>query len=180
MNARSAHWGALLFTAVFGVTALLLLAKPLTAPLPVATPSSGTEDVDLVEPTDTRVPLPQELHSRWFTQTVPPVIAIGAIGDVTIQIRNVGHVPWIKGSPSEIRLGETGPRPLPTEMKVDWLLPDRPAAQSEAVVYEDHVATFSFKVAGVAPGTYRLGVRPVIDGVAWLEDEGIHVDIAVK
>lgn len=181
MNGRAVHWGALLFTAAVGVTALFLLAKPLTAPFPVATPASGKEeDEDLVVPTDTRIPLPQELHSRWFTQTVPPVIAIGAIADVTIQVRNIGHVPWIKGTPSEIRLGETGPRPLPTAMKVGWPLPDRPAIQSEAVVYEDDVATFSFKVAGAASGTYRLSLRPVVDGVTWLEDEGIYVEITVK
>jgi hypothetical protein len=47
-------------------------------------------------------------------------------------------------------------------------------------VAERQLATFTFKVAGAAPGTYRLHVRPVVDGVAWLEDQGVFVDITVR
>jgi hypothetical protein len=42
------------------------------------------------------------------------------------------------------------------------------------------VVTFTFKVVGVAPGVYRLMLRPVVDGVVWLEDEGVFVDIHVR
>jgi hypothetical protein len=93
---------------------LFLLAEPLTAPVPVATSSTGEEDEDLVVRTDTRIPLPQELHiAAGFSQMVPPVI-------------------------------------------------------------------LSVKAAGVAPGTDRLGVLARCRWVAWLDDEGIDVDITVK
>jgi hypothetical protein len=179
---QGTHWGALLFTFAIAGTALLLLSGALLAPLPVpplpATDPSADEEV--VEPARLRTHLPEELHSQWYTQTVAPVIDVGDAAVVTIQFRNVGHTPWIKNSPSELRLGEVGPRPLPPAMRLDWLMPDRPAFQSEDVVDERQLATFTFKVAGAAPGTYRLRVRPVVDGVKWLSDEGVYVDITVR
>jgi hypothetical protein len=83
-------------------------------------------------------------------------------------------------SPSELRLGDVGDRPLPREMRVDWAYPDRPAIQTEAIVHPQQIATFSFKVKAVAPGTFRLRLRPVVDGVTWLDDEGVFVDILVS
>ena len=173
-----ARWGALVFTLVCGVIALSVLAGPLTAPIQ----APSVVDADEPEPTaraSDRVPFPAELHSAWYTQTRSPSLTDGEIADVTIQFRNVGHTDWILGSPSELRLGEVGPRPLPPGMRVDWFQWDRPARQTELVVSRYGLATFSFKVAGAAPGVYRLHVRPVVEGVAWLEDEGVYVDITV-
>ena len=31
-----------------------------------------------------------------------------------------------------------------------------------------------------APGMYRLNLRPVIDGVEWLENLGAYVDVSVR
>ena len=176
------HRGALLFTLAVAAAALSLVSGALFAPLavPVSTTANPTSDTETADPASLRRPLPEELHSEWYTQTVAPVIDVGGTAVVTIQYRNVGHTPWFKGGPSEIRLGEVGPRPLPPAMRVDWLTPDRPAAQSETVVYERQLVTFTFKVAGDAPGTYRLRVQPVIDGVMWLADEGVFVDIRVR
>jgi hypothetical protein len=172
------HWGSLVFTVVVGIVAWVLLSPRLTAPIE----SPKVVEADEPEPTapvSDRVPFPAELHSQWYTQTLPLSLSAGEIGDVTIQYRNVGHTEWIFGSPSEVRLGEVGPRPLPPEMRVDWFSWDRPARQAELVVLPYQLATFTFQVAGAAPGTYRLNVRPVVDGVAWLEDEGVYVDITV-
>jgi hypothetical protein len=172
------HWGALVFTVMVGIGAFALARPLLTAPLPSAPASPAAED-DL-QPLDVPTPIPQALHSRWYTQTASPVIDVGEIGNVTVQFRNIGHTAWVRGTPAEIRLGEVGPRPLPTDMKVDWPLPNRPAVQAERVVEVDQVVTFTFKVLGVAPGVYRLMVQPVVDGVTWLEDEGVFVDIDVR
>ena len=180
---RGMHWGALLFTLAVAAAALPLLSGALLAPLttPVPSATAGPEsDIDTADPARLRTPLPEELHSKWYTQTAKPIIDVGETAVVTVQYRNVGHTPWFKGSPSEIRLGEIGPRPLPPAMRVDWLTPDRPAAQTEAVVNERELATFTFKVAGDAPGTYRLRLQPVVDGVKWLADEGVFVDITVR
>ena len=174
------HWGPLLFTLAIGVGLFSFIAGPITRPLPMPPAVDAEEPMPTATPTSDRTPLPEELHSQWYTQTLPPSLSIGESIHVTIQFRNVGLTPWISGSPSEIRLGEVGPRPLPPEMRVDWLYWDRPARQSELVVLPQQLATFSFKVAGAAPGTYQLNVRPVVDGVTWLEDEGVYVDITVE
>jgi hypothetical protein len=172
------HWGSLLFTVAIGIVLWSLLGARITAPIQ----SPSVVEADEAEPTapaSDRVPIPAELHSEWYTQTQPLSLTAGEIADVTIQFRNVGHTEWIFGSPSELRLGEVGPRPLPPEMRVDWFHWDRPARQTEFVVAPYQLATFTFKVAGAAPGIYRLNVRPVVDGVAWLEDEGVYIDITV-
>jgi hypothetical protein len=180
---RGMHRGALLFTLAIAAAALSLVSGALLAPLATPVASSTGDPVpesETTDPASLRTPLPEELHSEWYTQTVGPVIDVGGTAVVTIQYRNVGHTPWFKGSPSEVRLGEVGPRPLPPAMRVDWLTPDRPAAQSEDIVLERQLATFTFTVAGDAPGTYRLRVQPVVDGVKWLADEGVFVDITVR
>lgn len=176
---RGFHWGALLFTGAIGLAAFALVAGPLTAPLSQNAAPIAAEADEPTDPHTARIPLPEELHSRWYTQSLSPVIVVGATADVMIQFRNVGHTRWIKGTPSEIRLGEVGERPLPDDMKVGWPLPNRPAVQAEEVVHENQLATFSFKIAATIPGAFRLRLRPVVDGVAWLEDEGIYIDIAV-
>ena len=175
---QKAHWGSLIFTLFVGVIAFSLLGGPLTAPIQAPSVADADEP-EPTAPTSDRVPLPVELHSQWYTQTRPPSLTVGATADVTIQFRNVGHTDWILGSPSELRLGEVGPRPLPPEMRVDWFHWDRPARQTELIVSPQQLATFTFKVAGAAPGVYRLHVRPVVDGVTWLKDEGVFVDITV-
>jgi len=55
-----------------------------------------------------------------------------------------------------------------------WPTADRVAVQLEDVVAPGEVATFEFdvRVPSVA-ASYRLDVRPVIDGTAWLEDDGV-------
>jgi hypothetical protein len=179
---RGTHWGALLFTLAIAAAALPLLSVFLLAPLsvPASTASEAEVEEETAEPASLRTPLPEELHSQWSTQTVAPVIDVGETAVVTMQFRNVGHTPWIKNSPSEVRLGEVGSRALPPAMRLDWFSPDRPAAQTESIVHEFQLATFTFKVTGTAPGTYRLRVRPVVDGVKWLQDEGVYVDITVR
>jgi hypothetical protein len=172
------HWGSLLFSVIVGIVVWVVIGARLTAP--IGSPSvAEADEPEPTAPASDRVPFPAELHSRWYTQTLPLSLTAGEIGYVTIQYRNVGHTEWILGSPSELRLGEVGARPLPPEMRVDWFHWDRPARQTELVVRPYQLATFTFRVAGVAPGAYRLEVRPVVDGVAWLEDEGVYVDITV-
>ncbi len=170
------HWGAVVFTLIAAVVLLSFFAGSLFAPLrPAPTTAARTP-----APTTLRTPLPEELRSQWHSQTAAPVIDVGATAEITIQYRNVGNTPWIKDSPSEIRLGEVGSPPLPAAMRLDWFASDRPAVQSEAIVDERDLASFTFKVRGTAPGTYRLRVRPVVDGVKWLDDEGVFVQITVR
>jgi hypothetical protein len=47
--------------------------------------------------------------------------------------------------------------------------------QSQAVVAPGEVASYPFELIGpAAPGIYRVYLRPVIDGITWMEDEGVY------
>ena len=56
----------------------------------------------------------------------------------------------------------------------------RVAAQTEATVTPGGVGTFMFQVrAPMTPGLYAIHLRPVIDAVSWMEDEGVFLYITV-
>ncbi|MEO8580881.1 MAG: hypothetical protein ABI469_11575, partial [Gemmatimonadales bacterium] len=65
-------------------------------------------------------------------------------------------------------------------LALDWPTPNRLAVQTEDVVEVGQVATFSFGLRGSVTGRHHIRVRPVIDGVAWMDDEGAYFDIVVS
>jgi glucose/arabinose dehydrogenase len=122
-------------------------------------------------------------HSKWVSQTANPVLGPGATSsDITITLRNTGTKPWVKGAAGQqANLGIRNDDRTWSSLAVGWVAPDRPAAQSEANVAPGANATFTFKVkAPQAPSTYVLALRPVVDGVTWLEDEGVFVAVTVS
>jgi hypothetical protein len=57
-----------------------------------------------------------------------------------------------------------------------WPTADRAAVQTEDVVAPGELGTFTFNVrAPLRPGTYKLLLRPVVDGTVWMEDEGAYI-----
>lgn len=120
------------------------------------------------------------LGARWAGQTYPGPLSFGARTTVTIRLRNTGSASWRKGTPAEIRLGVPGDDRSRAFLGVGWPSPERAAVQTEAIVPPGSVATFRFTVAGVRRGRYLLPLRPVVDGIAWLQDEGIFTVIDVR
>jgi hypothetical protein len=148
-------------------------------------PRAGRADAEVARtttaPSPTPVataPPPATLASAWVDQSLPPVIVVRDTTTITFRFRNVGTAEWRRGTPSEVRLGIVGP--YDPALPYHWPHPERPAIQAEAVVRPGEVATFRFDVRGPRRGEYRLRVRPVIDGVAWLTDEGAYIDIEVR
>jgi hypothetical protein len=129
-------------------------------------------------------PIPVLLHSKWVAQSAHPTLALGEVGSVWLSFRNTGIAAWAKGSPAEARLGLVGSpaevRRISEALALDWVLWDRPAVQDEAYVSRGAETRFTFKVKGTKLGTYRLNLRPVVDGVAWLEEDGAYVDVTVR
>lgn len=179
---RTTHIGAICFTLGVGIILAMFLAPTLASVAATTTPDMAAPPAHdhLTSSGVAATPIPEALHSKWYTQSADPVINVGQIGHVTIQFRNVGQTAWVRGTAAELRLGEVGPTPLPPAMRVGWPYPDRPAVQTEAVVDPYALGTFTFAVRGVTPGTFRLDLRPVVDGVKWLEDDGVHVNIHVR
>jgi hypothetical protein len=121
-------------------------------------------------------------HSAWVAQSAYPTLRFGASAQVFVQVRNTGTATWTKGTNTEARIGVIGDDATLTTLGISdgWLLASRPAAQTEAAVAPGQTATFSFLVKGGRLGSFPLRLRPVVDGLTWLEDQGIFLQITVN
>jgi cysteine-rich secretory family protein len=123
-----------------------------------------------------------DYHSRWVSQSAYPVLRVGQIsGPLSISFRNAGSQAWIRGTlGQEARLAVNQDNAQWAALGVNWLSANRVAAQTEATVTPGGVVTFTFQVrAPSTPGLYAIHLRPVIDAVSWMEDEGVFLYITV-
>ncbi len=123
-----------------------------------------------------------DYHSAWASQSAYPTLRPGDVsGPLSIQFRNAGSQSWVKGTPGqEARLGINGDNTMWAALSVGWPYTTRPAVQAETVVAPGTFGTFTFQVrAPSTPGTYAINLRPVIDGVTWMEDEGVFLIVTV-
>ena len=153
---QGSHTGAMVFVGAIGLVLIVMfgLCGGSSTPRAQATPS----------PTAT-APLPKlsDLDSAWIDQTAPAQLSVGAEATITFKFRNTGKVAWARGTGSEASLAFVGSNAnFDPKMAVNWPQPGKPAVQSEDVVAPNEVGTFTFKVKGVAVGTYRIDVRPVV------------------
>ena len=120
-------------------------------------------------------------HSHWLAQSPYPTLKPGAVASLFIQFTNTGSKTWTKGIlGQQANLGVVGDVTTWSSLGVNWPSANRVAAQSEASVTPGAVGTFSFQViAPAAPGVYRIALRPVIDGTAWMEDDGVYLVVTV-
>jgi glucose/arabinose dehydrogenase len=121
-------------------------------------------------------------HSAWVSQSPYPTLQPGQVSaPLSIVFRNTGTQTWTKGVlGQEARLGVNQDDAQWAPLGVNWLSANRVAAQTEASVPPGATATFTFQVrAPQTPGTYSLHLRPVIDGTAWMEDQGVFLIITV-
>lgn len=180
------HWGALAFTLLIAIGISALVAQTLSADLllgPSRRAQSAARPAPTVAPTPSvAAPAASDLHSRLVSQPLPLVIFAGDTTRISLTFRNTGTTAWIKGSAAEARLGIVGEDSnfFSLGLAVDWLMPTRPAVQSEARVEPGQTATFAFDLKGTKPGRYVLPVRLLVEGVTWMEDEAVKVDITVR
>jgi hypothetical protein len=118
-------------------------------------------------------------RSAWVDQSAYPGLAPGASGTVTLRYRNAGSEPWEVGvAGRQVNLGVSGDSLAFADlgMAARWLSPNRLATAAETFVAPGEIGTFSFSVrAPTAPGSYRIDLRLVADGVTWLDDQGAYV-----
>ena len=154
--------------------------SPSPSPIPTPPPPPPGGSGGLGSPPAAVVPAPpSSFSSAWLSQTGYPTLRPSDVADVTIRFRNTGETSWNRGVElQEARLGIVNDdRSFAARgMDVNWVLPDRPAVQDEAVVPPGGIATFRFGLrAPIDPGVYRLPLQPVIDGLTWLNDEGVFL-----
>jgi hypothetical protein len=121
-------------------------------------------------------------HSAWAGQSAYPVLRPNEVSSpLTISFTNGGSRPWNLGAAGQqANLGIGDDDQSWAALGVNWLSANRPAHQSESAVAPGAIGTFTFQVrAPSEPGTYQIYVRPVIDGVTWMEDDGVFLIITV-
>ena len=145
---------------------------------PVIDGVAWLEDQGVVVPVVTIV----NYHSRWLTQSPYPTLRAGQVsGPLSISFLNTGSQTWTKGLlGQEARLGVNRDNETWAGLGVGWPSANRVAFQSEASVPPGAVGTFAFQVrAPTTPGLYAINLRPVIDAVTWMEDQGIFLYVTV-
>ena len=125
-------------------------------------------------------PTASTVHATYVTQSAFPNIAVGETATITLTLRNAGATAWRKGTPQEARLAVPGNNTSYAFLGDGWPMPDRPAAQNEDLVLPGGWATFTFSVKGTKPGTFKIPLRGVVDGGAWMDDMGLYVTVTVR
>lgn len=132
-------------------------------------------------------------HAAWYGQSGYMQLCPGDSAIATVAYYNAGSQGWVGGRMGQAAYlgswnGEPG-QDQPSMLGGDaqfgspntgWVRFNRPAAQPASWVGPGQVAWFQFRVqAPMTPGTYRLGIRPLIEGAAWMEDYGAFWEITV-
>lgn len=121
-------------------------------------------------------------HAQWVSQSPWPTLQAGtATPPISISFRNTGTRSWVRGTPGQqVNLGVLNDDTSWAAYAINWPSANRVATTSQATVAPGATGTFTFAMrAPATPGTYALRLRPVVDGVEWLEDQGVFVQLTV-
>jgi hypothetical protein len=132
-------------------------------------------------------------HAAWYGQSGYMRLCPGGTGRATLAYYNSGSLGWVAARMSEVAyLGTWGSEPGQDQPSIlggdgqlgspatGWPRFNRIAVQPAAYVGPGQVAWFQFNLqAPSLPGTYRLYVRPLIEGAMWLEDIGVFWQVLV-
>ncbi len=120
-------------------------------------------------------------HASWLDQSPWPTLRPGESTPYTIRYRNTGDETWQRGvAGRQVNIGIVGDSNAfaAAGMALGWLASNRPATTSEATVPPGGIATFTFPLgAPAAQGVFSVPLRPVLDGVTWLEDQGAYLQV---
>ena len=121
----------------------------------------------------------QSFHAAFQSESGWPTLAPGSSTSLTVKFQNTGTATWQKGvAGKQANLGLNGDTLTFASLGMNdgWLSANRLATTVESAVAPGQSGTFTFNVrAPLTPGTYRLPLRPVIDGVTWMEDSGVFM-----
>lgn len=128
-------------------------------------------------------------HAALYARSGFPTLCPGSTTSVTIAFLNTGSLGWYGNA----ALGTWGPEPgqdrastlggdgTNASPATGWPSPNRAAIQTTPFVGPGQVMWFQFRVHAPAdPGTYKLSLRPVLEGQQWLEDPGLVFYVLVK
>ena len=133
-------------------------------------------------------------HASWYGQSGYPTLCPGDRSTATVAYYNSGSKGWVRGRMGEVAyLGTWSPVPgqdQPSPLGGDgaqgspdtgWPRYNRVALQPAEYVGPNQVAWFQFTIqAPSVPGTYRLYIRPLVEGAQWMEDYGVYWYVTVR
>jgi hypothetical protein len=133
-------------------------------------------------------------HATWFGQSGYMSLCPGDTSVATVAYSNTGSNGWVAGRAGQTAfLGTNGPEPGADQASIlggdgtngtantQWPRYNRVAIQPADYVGPGQVAWFQFTVkAPMTPGVYVVGLRPVIEGLQWLEDIGVFWVVWVR
>jgi hypothetical protein len=180
----------LILTGVLAVA--LTLVQPLGRPQ-VALAAECTPTVGPGIPPPSSVPsgIPG-FHAHWYGQSGYPTLCPGQTSRAVVAFYNSGSFGWQIAPQSIAYLGTWNPTPGQDKASIlggnsthgsastRWPEYNRPAVMPASYVGPNQVAWFQFTVkAPSVPGTYRLYIRPLIEGAQWMEDFGVFWQVTV-
>src|SRR6266550_8892725 len=121
-------------------------------------------------------------HASWQGQSVDPTSDAGETATLVVALANTGSRGWYRDTADQrVFIGTNEPRDGEhPELAMNWLSQNRLTSTTTAYVGPGEIGWFEFTVrAPATAGDYRLALRGVVDGVTWLEDDGIFFTIHV-
>jgi uncharacterized protein YkwD len=120
-------------------------------------------------------------HAAFQSESAWPTLVPGTSTSLTVRFQNTGTATWQKGvAGKQANLGLNGDTLAFASLGMNdgWLSANRLGTTTETTVAPGQTGTFTFSVrAPTTPGTYRLPLRPVVEGVTWMEDAGVFMVI---
>jgi len=179
------------------VSLLLTLLVPLDASAApgmaaAAAPCTSSAGPGIAPPASVPSGIPG-FHTAWYGQSGYPTLCPGERSTAVVAFYNSGTRGWALGKMGEVAyLGTWDPDPgqdRATPLGGDgtagspatgWPRYNRVAVQPAPWVGPNQVAWFQFTViAPQIPGTYRLSIRPLVEGAQWMEDYGVFWYVTV-
>ncbi len=180
---------------IAAITATAPSPTPTPSPSPSPTPATCTSSVGPGIPPPAQVPAGiAGFHAAWYGQSGYMTLCPGDTATATVAYDNTGARGWLAGRMGEVAyLGTWSPEPgqdMASQLGGDggagspntgWPRYNRIAVQPAPYVGPGQVSWFQFTVrAPTTPGTYRLYLRPLVEGAQWMEDYGVFWLVTVK
>src|SRR3989449_1145114 len=132
-------------------------------------------------------------HASWYGQSGYMSLCMGTKATATVAFYNTGSRGWVAGRMGETAyLGTWMPEPGQDSASIlggdgtagspqtGWPRYNRLAVQPASYVGPNQIAWFQFDVvAPPVPGTFRVALRPLIEGAQWMEDYGVFWVVTV-
>jgi uncharacterized lipoprotein YddW (UPF0748 family) len=176
-----------------GRVSMLGAVAPTPTPSPSPTTCQRTDGPGIAAPASVSSGV-GGFHASWYGQSGYSTLCPGQTATAVVAYYNSGTHGWLKDTMGQVAyLGTWNPEPGQDRASIlggdggvgspntGWPRYNRVAAQPAEWVGPNQIAWFQFTiVAPSTPGTYRLAIRPLVEGAQWMEDFGVFWIVTVR